>query len=297
MKSTLLALLLAAAAIAGTAGAQAAPPSTDIFLAPLTIRGDEIVVGTAVNTTQRPGYDNQPAFLPDGSGFLFTSIRDDAQADIWRYDLASRRSTRVTSTPESEYSATPIAGGTAFSAVRVERDSTQRLWRFPLSGGEPALVLEGTKPVGYHAWMGDSSVAVFVVGKSPTLLVAALGQGSGTTSARDIGRGLARVPGQRAVVFVQKRPDGDRLVELAFLPGEFRTRTLIRTLPNQEFFAFLPDGRLLSASTDGVLHAWNGECADRARWIRVGSLGNIRNVSRQAVSPDGKWLAVVAEGN
>lgn len=295
MKKILL-LVLAIGAAAGTAGAQAAPPSTDVFLAPLTIRGDEIAVGAAVNATQRPGYDNQPAFLPDGSGFLYTSTRDDAQADIWRYDLATRRSTRVTDTPESEYSATPIAGGTAFSVVRVERDSTQRLWRFGLAGGEPALLLEGIKPVGYHAWLGDSTLAMFVLGQPATLQVAALGQAKGTVYASDIGRGLARVPGQRAVVFVQKRADGDRLVELAFLPGEFRTRTLIRTLPRQEFFAFLPDGRLLSATTDGVLHAWNGECADKARWIPIGSLGKIRNVTRLAVSPDGKWLAVVAEG-
>ncbi len=294
MKTYVLAFLLIVAS--ATADAQTAPPSTDIFLAPLTLRGDEIAVGTAVNATQRPGYDNQPAFLPDGSGFLYTSIRDDAQADIWRYDLASRRSTRVTATPESEYSATPIAGGTAFSVIRVERDSTQRLWRFPASGGEPTLVLEAIKPVGYHAWLGDSLLAMFVLGQPATLQVSSLRQAAGTVYARDIGRGLARVPGQKAVVFVQKKAGGDRLVELAFLPGEFRTRTLIRTLPNQDFFTFLPDGRLLSATTDGVLHAWNGECADKARWVRVGSLGNIRNVSRLAVSPDGKWLAVVAEG-
>src|SRR5881394_3042302 len=120
--------LIVAALIATTAGLRAQqPPSTDIFLAPLSIEDGRPVIGSPVNVTNRPGYDNQPSFTPDGHALLFTSIHDDGQSDIYRYDLATKEITRVTNTPESEYSATVMPGNQRFSVVRVEMDSTQRL--------------------------------------------------------------------------------------------------------------------------------------------------------------------------
>ena len=51
-----------------------------------------------------PATTTSRAFLPDGSGLLFTSNRDGKQTDIYRYDIASARCHQVTRTPESEYS-------------------------------------------------------------------------------------------------------------------------------------------------------------------------------------------------
>src|SRR5258705_436310 len=135
--SALAGLALVAAALAGAQ----APPGTDIFLADLRARGagDRVEVGPPVNATHRTGYDNQPFFTPDGRSFLYTSVTD-GQADIWRYDIAAGRSVQLTkTTPESEYSATPLPAGSGFSVVRVEADSTQRLWRFDWAGGHAAL--------------------------------------------------------------------------------------------------------------------------------------------------------------
>ena len=64
-----------------------APPATDIYVADLRTVGRKLTVATPVNVTKRPGYDNQPFFLPSGHAFLYTSIREDGQADIYRYDL------------------------------------------------------------------------------------------------------------------------------------------------------------------------------------------------------------------
>src|SRR4051812_44166465 len=89
-------------AVPQAVGAQRVP-STDIFLAPLSIEDGHPVIGNPINVTNRPGYDNQPSFTPDGHALLFTSIHDDGQSDIYRYDLATKEITRVTTTPESEY--------------------------------------------------------------------------------------------------------------------------------------------------------------------------------------------------
>ena len=65
--------------------------------------------------------------------------------------------------PESEYSATPMPGRNAVSVIRVERDSTQRLWSVPLDGSPGAVVLERIKPVRYHTWVNDKLLALFVL--------------------------------------------------------------------------------------------------------------------------------------
>src|SRR5262249_33319458 len=108
--------------------------STDIYLAPLSIQNGRPVIGAPVNLTNRPGYDNQPSFKPDSRSILYTSTREDGPSDIYRVDIASKAITRVTATPESEYSATVMPGGKRFSVIRVEHDSTQRLWSFALDG-------------------------------------------------------------------------------------------------------------------------------------------------------------------
>ena len=134
---------------------------TDVWVATFSEVGSHVTVGRARNLTQRAGYDNQPAFTTDGRAVHFTSIREDAQADIWRVPVDGGAATRVTDTPESEYSATPTPDGLHMSVIRVERDSTQRLWRFPLDGGSPSLVLRALRPVGYHVWVGFSFVEAF----------------------------------------------------------------------------------------------------------------------------------------
>ena len=92
--------------------------------------------GQAVKITTFAGYNNQPSFLPDGRSIFYTSIRD-KQADIYRYDIRSGATSQITNTPESEYSPMLMPDGKNISVVRVEADGTQRLWKFPLNGGQP----------------------------------------------------------------------------------------------------------------------------------------------------------------
>src|SRR5216117_3155150 len=185
--------------------AAAQPPATDIYVASLHVADGRVQVGTPVNVTARPGYDNQPFFLPDGRAFLYTSIREDGQADIYRYDLERATSIRLTTTHESEYSPTPLPDGTGFSVVRVEADSTQRLWAFDLAGSRPRVVLDSIKPVGYHAWADDHTLVLYVLGTPPTLQIADTRAPStrGAVVAQNIGRPLQRVPGSSAIAFLQ----------------------------------------------------------------------------------------------
>ena len=89
---------------AATSPAAQAPTDTEIYLAPLKVANGVLEVGTPVNISNSPGYDNQPSFTPDGRSVLFTSVSGAAgntKTDIYKYDIAARRVVQVTNTPES----------------------------------------------------------------------------------------------------------------------------------------------------------------------------------------------------
>ena len=247
-----------------------------------------------MNITDRPGYDNQPSFSSDGAGIFFTSIREDAQADIYRYDVRSRETTRVTRTaPESEYSATSIDGGRAISVIRVERDSTQRLWRFPLDGGAPSVILERVRPVGYHAWADERTLALFVLGSPNSLQLADVARGTADTIATGIGRSLHRIPGTQRVSFVRKVSPTEWWIES--LDPKTRSATRIVRMPEGiEDYAWLPDGSIVCGSGSRLLRWAPGG----SEWREVVDLTRERigGITRLAVSPRGDRIAFVAEG-
>jgi hypothetical protein len=268
----------------------AAQMDTDIYLLSLERTGDHItVVGTPRPVTEREGYDNQPHFAADGGSILYTSIRGD-QADTYRYDVASRRTTRVTRTPESEYSPTPIPGEDRFSVVRVEQDSTQRLWSFDRDGSDARLLLPDVAPVGYHAWVDRERVALFILGDPPALHLAEVGPGPGTEVVAGIGRSLQPVPTRRSVSFTRHGNGDGWLEELDVATGE--ARFLAPLLGPDDYHAWTPDGVLLTAHGTGI-HQW----VDGDAWRRVVDLAlhGLGPVSRLAVSPDGRLLAVVVD--
>jgi hypothetical protein len=280
--------VLSFAAIAAMLPAQE-PPATDIYLAPLSIKDGKVSVGTPVNITKRAGYDNQPSFTSKSESILFTSIHQDGQADIYRYDLASKSVSQVTHTPESEYSATIMPGGRRFSVIRVERDSTQRLWSFAMDGSDPQVILPALKPVGYHAWLNRDNVVTFVLGKPNALVLANVRDGHADTLARNIGRSLATMP-RGEFSYVQN--DGSGPLLRAFNWSTRASRDLMSLPGGSQDIAWIDGSLVLTGAASRLLVRdirdgnWN-EIADF-------SAQGLTSITRLAVSPNGKWLAIVA---
>ena len=247
-------------------------------------------VGEPVKITDWAGYNNQPSFMPDGQSILYTSIRE-KQADIYRYDIRRAATTQVTNTPESEYSPTLMPDEKSISVVRVEADGTQRLWKFPLAGGAPSLILENIKPVGYHLWVDSDTLALFVLGKPNTLQLVDLRSGKAEVIAENPGRILRRVPHENKFSFVHKVSDQEWLVKTFDLKTR-NVATFIQTFPGVEDYAWTPSGVLLMANGSKLFARKKSDFA----WIELADFSNdgLKNITRIAVSPKGDRIALVA---
>jgi hypothetical protein len=112
----------------------------------------------------------------------------------------------------------------------------------------------------------------------------------GVEVARNIGRGLQRVPGERRILFAQRDAEG---FVLSSLDLDARSVTAVVRAPLNDFFAFA-GGALFAADSTRLLRFRPGV---DSTWIPVDDLAarGLRHVTRIAVSPRGDYLALVAD--
>jgi hypothetical protein len=277
--------------IQSPAPAATGAPSTDIYL----YRFGRLGRGSAVfNITNRRGYDNQPFW--DGNTRLLYTSQEPGQTDIYEINFGSSRVVRLTETPESEYSAAPTPEPMSFSVVRVERDSTQRLWRFKKDRSAPSIVLRDIKPVGYYAWLDTTTLALFVLGNPATLQIADTRTGAGRVVTSGIGRSLQRVPGGRRASYLHRVGDKWVLETVDPTPrpdGSFDIDTLATMPDSADFIVWKSATEVFTAAGSRLLRLR----LPQKTWTLVEDLApkGIRRISRLALSPDGSRLALVAD--
>lgn len=273
--------------------ATAAAPSTDIFLYRLG-RGFLPFRSRLSNITNRPGYDNQPSW--DGNRrLLYTSIQG-GQADIYQVDFETSAIGKVTDTPESEYSPAITPDDRAVSVVRVELDSTQRLWRFPKDGSAPSVVLQNIKPVGYYAWLDSTTLALFVLGMPNTLQIADARTGTARVVTSNIGRSLQRVPGGRRASYLHRVGTQWVLETVDPVPrgnGAFDIDTIAALPDSADYVVWKSPTELYTAAGSTIFRMRRPSKS----WEQVADLreSGIHRISRLALKPDGTRLAIVAE--
>jgi hypothetical protein len=295
-------------------------PDTDIWLFDLRQKGDSFVFTNPVNFTNRPGYDNQPAFSPDSKRIYYTSYRD-GQSDIYTYEIASKTTTAFCKTPESEYSPTVTPDGKFVSVVRVEKDSAQRLWKFPLNGGAPILVLKNIDSIGYFAWTGEHHLVLFRLGapeklyrisvnKDDRKYLVRLADKPGRSIRTDVGHEITYIVLKRdSLSFVLTQFDPlYALDEIKSTEDQvtFKEHDIIKMPHQKEDFAIYKDSHFLMG--DGPFMYSTSIPAFPLRSLKINdpksakdwkltgdfSSFGLKNMMRMVISPDGKKIAIVS---
>ena len=243
-----------------------------------------------VNITTHAQDDDEPAFLADSTGFLFTSNRNGRQSDVFRYNITSKAVTQVTRTPEDEWEPMASSDGKTLTVVRGPE---RRLWRFGTDGADAGPVSSHAGGVVAHASLSPTSTAAIVEGNPDTRALQLIDTATGVadTIESGIGRSFFIRPDRSSIGFLKTVPDGS-LVMREWAVATRKARETGFALEGADSVTCTPAGALLTARRSKVFFFE----PQTDRWVEFANLdkSRVRSITRLAVSPDGKWLAVVS---
>jgi WD40 repeat protein len=262
----------------------AAQTGSEIYLADLKIDKTGFAVSNLKNITNRPGYDNQAHFDPDKPIIYFSSFNAEGRSDIKTFNYKTNETKLFTETAEREYSPT-VTPDKKFISCIIQRDNNaQDLGKYPITGGQPTVIINNLT-VGYHAWLNETTLVLFVLGEPNTLRVFDVATGKDVVIKEKIGRSLHKIPGQMAVSFVDKS-------EEKWLIKRFdgkTTETICETLSGREDLAWTPDGKIIMSDGRQFFY-YNTKSNDGWKMFFASQLSGI---TRIAVSGSGKKIAFV----
>lgn len=271
-----------------------AQKATEIYLFDIKRTDNSYVLTNPVNISNHEGYDNQPSFTEDGTSILFTSMRD-GQTDIARYNIIKGNRVWITDTPVNEYSPAPYFGKKKyFTCVRSE-NSEQFLYKYSYKNKEPEVLIPNLT-VGYYVWFNKNIVISYVLGDIESIQVSNFKYKIKYPIAQNIGRSLNRIPnpssiGRDKISFISKSYGNPEIYEIDPLNSE--STYLIDPVEGAEDLTWTIDGAILMAKAD-VIYKFHPNTDSSWIAILIESEFPLKNISRLAVSPDGKKIAVVA---
>ena len=242
------------------------------------------------------GYNNQPQWINNNELYIAVGTPYDTnQTEIYSLSLINNVLTQVTATRESEYSPTLMPDRRNISCIRVDATSkgTQRLWSYPIDRsniGRDLLPLH--EDIGYHCWLTDKKVALFVLsGSSNYLKIVNVEDQSSVQLSGGIGRSLGRLNDGK-LAFVQKATPQTWYIK-ALDPVTYTSEIVIQTLPGSEDFELLPDGTFIMGNGSKLFTYKYGNPENQ--WFEVADLSKygLYNIKRLTVSREQDKIAIV----
>ena len=269
-----------------------AQTETEVYLFDLSMDNGKPILTNPKNISNNPGYDNQPSFWDNGS-VLFASTRQD-QTDILQFnvDEGSTSSWLTYTTAGSEYSPLRIPGKHVISAIRLDVDGLQRLYKYDFKSGEPTPITD--LKIGYHIWYSEQVlVATVLVENRMDLKVINLEDNTQKTVYQNVGRSLHKIPGSDLVSFIGKKNTAWEILSLDPITG--KSKKITTTYDHEEDICWLNETTIITGAGKQLLVL--DIDSENPAWESVIEFPQeeINNISRIAISPNGKRLAFVAE--
>lgn len=270
-----------------------AQTGSEIILFDLKIKDGQIFLSNPVNITNHKGYDNQPSFHPSKPIIYYASFDDSSRSDIKFYNYQTNKTSNLTVTREREYSPTVTPDGKFISCIIQRDNAAQDLGKYPIDGGQPEVLINNLV-VGYHTWVDQNKLLLFVLGDSNTntLHYYNLLTKSDSVIANNIGRSLHKIPAEDAMSFIQKISAKENVVK-KFNTATKAISTIGPTLSGQDHIAWLQNNTIISGS-DAALYSlkigtdkeWKPVVADAKNIL-------LKSVTRLAVNKDNTKIAIV----
>lgn len=263
-------------------------PDTEIWVFELAKNdAGKTVIKEGRNLTNRTGYDNQPAFSPDGKFIFYSSVREDKQSDIYKVKARGGEAIRVTNSKESEYSPQFYAHTKLLSSVVVEKDSAQRIHFIDPETGIHTSKLDFDS-VGYCLFLNADTVIYYKLTAPHSLRYYSRSTGEDRFLCNSPVRSIKFI-NRHCVLYGTKDSTGCVFYQYDFL---LRKAEKIGSSTNQdEDIYWHPEWGLLMARESRILQ-FDRRSGTWSTLFDLGSFG-LKKAGRFCFDMKGKFLAVV----
>jgi len=264
---------------------------TEVYLFDLVSKDGIFSIENPLNISNNPGYDNQPSFMKNGRSVVYASTRND-QTDIVSYNIRTGKSTWLTDSEGSEYSPVQIGSSNSFSAIRLDKDGTQLLYKYSMYSNKGRVLIPELK-VGYHGWVDRNQILAFVLGEPSTLQLFSLKSGNSQILDKKIGRSIHKIPQTYLMSYVSKKTEVWTINSLDTETGV--TDIILPTRKGSEDLVWAPSG-IIFMGAGNILYQFDPKY--NSDWIALTDITvfGLSGITRLAVSPkEDKIVIVVAE--
>ena len=246
------------------------------------------------NISKNKGYNNQPSFT--SNELLLFSGNNEGQSDIAEYNLKTKIKKWFNKKTEGgEYSPQKFPSNNDVAAVRLDKDGLQRLYRYSSEMGSSSELIKDLK-VAYFAFYNDIKMLATVLdGDKMDLVLIDLQSKKADTLFYNAGRSLQKIPDSNSMSYSLINEDGN--LDLYLLDMNNFESFFVTELPiGIQDYVWLNDTQILIGSGNKL---YMYDTLGDSEWTRVASLEEhgLKNITRMAISPNGKKLAIVAQAD
>lgn len=294
MKHLIFLLLPCTLLLSGARPAPPLPQGADVWLFDCSYSGGKLVPGGGYNVSNRVGYDDQPSFSDGGAYLLYTSEQANGQTDIMRFDPLTKLMKPLTTTPESEYSPVYLPGNKYIAAVVVEKDSSQRIWRYHKVTGVGEVLIPKVYAVGYQCWFNANTAFLFQISEPNLLVMVNARKGQKRNCVNNPGRCIQtwNSPKRKLLLYTEMNADSTWAVKALNSSGKAEPTFAAINLPaGTEDFTVDGMNNLVAGNGSKLM---SYSLIRRDGWQELTDLKGIgiTRITRLAVSPGGNRIAL-----
>ncbi len=266
--------------------------NTEVYVFDIAPAYEGLELLNARNISNNEGYDNQPSFVSNET--IVFAGNNDGQTDISEYNLTSKLQKWVNiKTEGGEYSPQKFPSNNDIAAVRLDKDGLQRFYRYNSETGNSTELIKDLQ-IAYFTFYNDQKMLATVLdGDKMDLVMIDLPSKKADTLFYNAGRSLQKVPNTNSMSYSLVNEEGN--LDLYLLDMNSYESFFVTELPiGIQDYVWINDAQIIIGSGNKI---YMYDTLGESEWNRVASLEEhgIKNITRMAISPNGKKLAVVAE--
>ena len=267
--------------------------NSEIFVMDLEFSETDFTISNFRNISNNEGYDSQPSFYDNVT--ILSARTNKKSTDIAKYLLLRKSYIWVNNpTTGGEYSPQRIPNNSNISAVRLDTTGLQRLYNYDIGTKTSSLLIENLQ-VAYYAFYDSNKILSAVLSDNQLdLVISNLQEKTNDTIVVNVGRSIHNVPNTKETMSYTSVNE-EKNFDIYQLDLKSLESFFVAQLPiGIQDHIWLNESTILIGSRDKLFLL---DLFGNGDWKQVADLSEyqIKDITRLAISPDGKKLAIVGE--